>query len=81
MARELIRRIQDMRKDMDLNVEANIKVHIKCSDEFKDIVSKHQEYISNEVRTDKLIFEDVTSTGYSKEWKIEDETLEISIDE
>ena len=27
MARELIRRIQDMRKDLDLDVEANISVY------------------------------------------------------
>lgn len=81
MARELIRRIQDMRKDLDLNVEANIHVTVECSDEFKDAVIPHQDYISNEVRTDKLVFEPVTDDGYMKEWKIEDEQLKIVIKE
>ncbi len=81
MARELIRRIQDMRKDMDLNVEANIKVCIDCSDKFKDAVLPHQEYISNEVRTDNLLFDEIDTNGYTKEWKIEDEQVNISIKE
>ena len=82
MARELIRRIQDMRKDLDLNVEANISVCVECSDDFKEAVIPHKEYISNEVRTDNLEFASVESlTGYTKDWKIEDEELKIFIKE
>ena len=82
MSRELIRRIQDMRKDLDLNVEANIQVTVECTDEFKDAVLPHQDYISNEVRTKELIFDNVDSEdGYIKEWKIEEEQLKIMIKE
>ena len=82
MARELIRRIQDMRKDMDLNVEANIQVTVECSEEFREAVLPHQDYISNEVRTQKLEFNNITQTdGYTKEWKIEEEQLRIFIKE
>lgn len=82
MARELIRRIQDMRKDLDLNVESNIQVIVECSEEFKDAVLPHQDYISNEVRTANLEFEDISSDeGYTKEWKIEEEQLRIFIKE
>ena len=82
MARELIRRIQDMRKDLDLNVEANIQVIVECSEEFKDTVLPHQDYISNEVRTANLEFDDISSDeGYTKEWKIEEEQLRIFIKE
>ncbi|WP_292475239.1 isoleucine--tRNA ligase [Methanosphaera sp.] len=82
MARELIRRIQDMRKDLDLNVEANIQVIVECSEEFKDAVLPHQDYISNEVRTANLEFDDISSDeGYTKEWKIEEEQLRIFIKE
>ena len=73
MARELIRRIQDMRKDLDLNVDANIEVTVECSPEFKEAVLPHQDYISNEVRTDKVEFENIsTFEGYTKDWKIEE---------
>ena len=82
MARELIRRIQDMRKDLDLNVEANIQVIVECSKEFKEAVLPHLDYISNEVRTENLEFENITSSeGYTKEWKIEEEQLKIFIKE
>lgn len=82
MARELIRRIQDMRKDLDLNVEANIQVIVECSEEFKEAVLPHQDYISNEVRTANLEFDDISSDeGYTKEWKIEEEQLRIFIKE
>ena len=82
MSRELIRRIQDMRKDMDLNVEANIQVIVECSEDFKEAVLPHQDYISNEVRTAKLEFDNISSDeGYTKDWKIEEEQLKIFIKE
>ena len=82
MSRELIRRIQDMRKDLDLNVEANIQVIVECTSEFKDAVLPHVDYISNEVRTENLEFSNISSEdGYTKEWKIEDEQLKIFIKE
>jgi len=78
MARELIRRIQDMRKDLDLDVEAHINVDIKCSKKFQDLVKAHEEFIKNEVRAKTLSFKG-EKIGYTKEWKISDEKLAISI--
>lgn len=78
MARELIRRIQDMRKDLDLDVEANIQVFIECSAQFKDLVKSFLGYISQEVRAQKFVFG--TQEGdYTKEWDIEEEKLTITI--
>lgn len=71
-----------MRKDLDLNVEANIQVMVECSEDFKEAVLPHQDYISNEVRTEKIEFANITSDdGYTKEWKIEEEQLKIFIKE
>ncbi len=82
MSREVTRRIQDMRKDLDLDVESNIYVVIDCSDEFGNIVKQHESYIANEVRTNKLVFDTITTDdGYVKDWKIEDEQLKIMIKE
>ena len=36
MSRELIRRIQDMRKDLDLDVEAHINVNVDCQNSSKN---------------------------------------------
>ncbi|WP_455240303.1 isoleucine--tRNA ligase [Methanothermobacter tenebrarum] len=78
MARELIRRIQDMRKDLDLDVEAHIKVDVNCSNKFKNLVEPHKEFIKNEVRAETLSFKG-EKIGYAKKWNISDERLTISI--
>lgn len=78
MARELIRRIQDMRKDLDLDVEAHIKVDVNCSNKFKNLVKPHKEFIKNEVRAETLSFKG-KKIGYTKNWNISDEKLTISI--
>ena len=87
MARELIRRIQDMRKDMDLDVEKYINIIIKTSDEFSALVKKQEEIIINEVRANSLTItsQEVCTNNfaqndyYTKDWKIEEYNLEIYI--
>ena len=83
MARELIRRIQDMRKDLDLDVEANINVAITASDDFKELITPQSEFISHEIRAKSLIISDTKDCHpddkYTKEWDIEGEDVTISI--
>ena len=84
MARELIRRVQEMRKDLDLDVEANIDVTVETSAEFKDLIVPQSEVISHEIRAHSLIISDTEqcSAGdddYTKEWDIEGEKVIISI--
>ena len=78
MSRELIRRIQDMRKDLDLDVEANILVFIECDEEFKNLIEPFMGFISHEVRAQELSF-GFQEGDYTKDWKIEDENLKIAI--
>jgi isoleucyl-tRNA synthetase len=78
MSRELIRRIQDMRKDLDLDVEANIHVFIQCSADFKDLIHGFQDFISHEVRAETFEFAE-DKGDYNKKWKIEDEEISVSI--
>ena len=90
MSRELIRRIQDMRKDMDLDVESMIGVLVYSSSKFKELVQKQSDLIKNEVRAITFtLVEGNTSVcvpeseaiedEYTKKWKIEDEEIMISI--
>ncbi|MEW6010155.1 MAG: isoleucine--tRNA ligase [Euryarchaeota archaeon] len=78
MARELIRRIQDMRKDMDLDVESNIEVEVSCSTSLQNLVQPHHDFMAHEVRAQKITFGE-NKGEYTKEWKIEDENLSVSI--
>ena len=92
MSREVIRRIQDMRKDMDLDVESMIGVMIQSEPEFATLLKKQENLISNEVRAKSLIFfqesnehvcacdeEEPRKDEYTKKWKIEDEEITISV--
>lgn len=78
MARELIRRVQDMRKDLDLDVEAYIDVSVSCSDKFKSYIDKQTDFISNEIRAKSLNFNE-TDAEFKKDWEIEGEKLSIFI--
>ena len=78
MSRELVRRIQDMRKDQDLEVEAHILVNVDCSAEFQNLVKPFLEFISHEVRAIELTFQ-APDGDYSKMWKIEDHELTVGI--
>jgi isoleucyl-tRNA synthetase len=82
MARELIRRVQDMRKDMDLDIEDNISVVIESSDRFKSFLTDQLSFISTEVRGNSIKFQKISDDSdgnYKKDWKIEDENIKILI--
>lgn len=78
MARELIRRVQDMRKDLDLDVEANIEVFLECDHVFKNLIGNFIDFISHEVRAKTLTLNYETG-DYDKEWQIEDHKIKIGI--
>ncbi|MEN6573574.1 DUF5915 domain-containing protein, partial [Methanobacterium aggregans] len=78
MSRELIRRVQDMRKDQDLDVEANIEVYVECGPDFQALLENFLDFISNEIRADKFVFGS-ENEGYRKEWKIEDYEVTVTI--
>lgn len=78
MARELIRRVQDMRKDLDLDVEANIGVYLECDPEFQKLIESFVQFISHEVRAKDFNFE-FKNGDYSKEWQIEDYNVKIGL--
>lgn len=67
-----------MRKDLDLDVEANINVYVNCSPEFRALVNPHLDFISHEVRAQNLQFT-YEDGDYTKKWNIEDYKLTISI--
>ncbi len=79
-AKEMIRRIQEMRKEMNLNVEEEIHTRIKISDELYDILEAKKDYIAHETRSESLEFvtEDLTE-GYIVEWNAEGESFTISV--
>ncbi len=82
-SREVIRRIQDMRKEMDLNVEDQIKVGVSVDKENAlKLLQGRKDYIANEVRASILdMGKDVTIQGkLIKDWTIEDLKVKIGVE-
>jgi len=78
LARDLVRRIQRMRKEMDLHIEEYIKVYIAADKKFIELVKRHRDYISGETRAKEIIFGEVS--GYKKRWKIENYDVVLGIE-
>jgi isoleucyl-tRNA synthetase len=74
-ARELVRRIQEMRKELDLNVEEFIEVTVDFD---AKLVEGWTDYIKRETRAVKLEF-GKPEDGYIKEWDIEGMKVVIGI--
>jgi isoleucyl-tRNA synthetase len=81
-SREVIRRVQDMRKEMDLAVEENIKTIICIDDErVVDLVLDLEQMIASEVRADvQIIGFDLEVHGdLVKDWDVEGISMHIGI--
>ncbi len=78
-ARELIRRIQQMRKDMKLNVEQFINCDVKAEGRLVDLLESWKEYISGEVRANVLTFTDSPGGDEVKTWDVTGEEIVIGI--
>ncbi|MFA6710048.1 MAG: isoleucine--tRNA ligase [Candidatus Methanomethylophilaceae archaeon] len=78
-ARELIRRIQQMRKDMKLNVEQYINCEVRSDPHLTDLFITWKEHISNEVRAKNLTFTDSPGGDEIKTWDVTGKDITIGI--
>jgi isoleucyl-tRNA synthetase len=81
-SREVIRRVQDMRKELNLAVDENIKAIIRIDDErVLDLVLDMEQFIAKEVRAKVLVIGlDVDATGtLFKDWDVEGVPMHIGI--
>ncbi|OGS49520.1 MAG: isoleucine--tRNA ligase, partial [Euryarchaeota archaeon RBG_16_68_12] len=79
-AREVIRRIQQMRKETDLSVEDFIKGGVKVRQEFAKLLEPWKAFIAAETRCRSLAIGDVpVNEEYVVEWNVEGETFTIGV--
>jgi len=81
LAREVIRRIQIMRKEMNLQVTDYVSVEIIAPDEeWKDYLESTREFIREETRCQSLEVKLAGIVeGYVKDWEIEGDVVRISV--
>ena len=76
--REIISKLQTMRKEADFEVQDHIKVGYEGSEKVCAIMAKNADYIASEVLGD-AITASTLADGYAKEWKINGEEVTFSV--
>jgi isoleucyl-tRNA synthetase len=77
-ARDVVRRVQEMRKELDLDLEERVRVEFAVADDrIGDLVREHEALIAEEVRADEF---GAVEDGHRREWTVEDTTVEIAIE-
>ncbi|OUJ19107.1 Isoleucyl-tRNA synthetase [Methanonatronarchaeum thermophilum] len=78
-AKETIRRIQEMRKELDLHVEEYIEVQIDIpNNELETSITEWRDHISHETRAKKLEI-DTANGKLTKQWEINGKPLKIAV--
>ena len=78
-ARELIRRIQQMRKDLKLNVEQFIDCQVAAEDRLMGLFGTWRDHIANEVRARNLEFTSEPKGAEVKAWDVTGKEITIAV--
>ncbi len=76
--REIISKIQTMRKEADFEVMDHITVSAENNDKLFDIIKKNEDTIKNDVLADEMILGQ--AKGYTKEWNINGENIVLGVE-
>ena len=76
--REIISKIQTMRKEAGFEVMDHIRVYFAQNDKIKTLVDSNNAEIKDEVLANEICFD--TIKGYNKEWNINGETVVIGLE-
>ncbi len=79
MAREFVRRVQDLRKTADLDVADRIELFVEASAGLKTAVETHADYIKSETLTVKLSFATPPANASVVEDAFEGETVKVGL--
>ena len=77
LAREIVRRIQAMRKEMDLQYAQKIRAFYVGDEELKKAINEFKNYIMRETQSVEL--KEGEEKGYAKEWNIEGMRIKLVI--
>ena len=76
-ARELVNRIQNMRKAQDFEITDRIAVAISSNEKLDSAINQYSDYIKSQVLADTLT---ITKDGYDTEVDINDELITIKVE-
>jgi isoleucyl-tRNA synthetase len=76
--REIISKLQTMRKDADFEVMDHIRISSEGNDRIKGIIERNTEVIKSEVLADDILLDKLQ--GYTKEWNINGEQVTLGVE-
>jgi isoleucyl-tRNA synthetase len=79
LAREIVRRVQDMRKKAGFNIEDRISTCYQAQGLLAEVFSKWGEYISSETLTTRLLEAPPMEGAYVEEFELEGEKLVLAV--
>ena len=75
--REIISKIQTMRKEAGFEVMDKIVVYANGNDKIQDVMKAHEDEIKSEVLADEMVLGE--TDGYVKEWNINKEAVTMGV--
>ena len=78
--REIISKIQTMRKETDFEVTDKISIYIKGSEKIESIVSKLKDIILQAIISKEIFIGQTKDTAITKDWEVNDENVTIGIE-
>ena len=76
--REIISKVQQMRKEAGFEVMDKIAVYLEGNDKLEEIVRKNEDLIKSEVLADEVGYDSVK--GFTKEWNINGESVTMGVE-
>jgi len=79
LAREFVRRVQDLRKSAELDVADRVELYVDASPGLKSAIEAHNEYITAETLTSNLAFGSPPPGASTVEDRFEGETVTVGL--
>jgi isoleucyl-tRNA synthetase len=79
LGREIVRRIQDMRKKAGFNIEDRITTYYAASGELASVFKTWSDYIQAETLTSELVEGEPPAEAYREEQQVEAETVVLGV--
>jgi len=79
LAREFVRRVQDLRKSADLDVADRIELFVEASAGLRSAIEVHNDYITAETLTSNLVFASPPKEASVVEDEFDGETVKAGV--
>ncbi len=79
-ARDVVRRVQEMRKELDLDVDERIRLGVAVADDrVAGFVDDHADYVAEETRAAEFSLGSLSDADLSEEWDVEGVAVTIGL--